>query len=160
MERDRGIANRARAQRAGLGEPRDELFETRERGRRHCAELAPELEVGNDLYEDEAIERRMLERGLAERPHARVDEIRGRVVRARHRVDRFAQHLEQSRRERFEQPVLRPEDAVDRARRGADRVGDRAHRRRVGALRIDEALGRGQQRAPRRVVVFLRSPHA
>ncbi len=159
MERDGGVADRAGAERAGFVDARDELFEARERRGRHRAELAAELQVGNDLYEDEAIQRGMVERGLPERAHARFDEIPGHVFGARHRVDRIAQHLEQARRERFEQAVLRPEDAVDRPRRRADCVRDGAYRRRVRAVGVDESLGRGQQGDPGRIVVLLRSAH-
>ena len=81
------------------------------------------------------------------------------IVGRGHGVDRLAQHLEQAAGERLEQALLGAEDAVHGAGGRADGVGHRPDRCRVGALLVDQPLGRVEQRLPGRVAVLPGSSH-
>jgi hypothetical protein len=127
---------------------------------RHLTELGSELEVRDDAQEDESIERRMGKRSTAERLQSRLHEVRGRVVGEWHGVNGGVDLFEEPRRQRFEEALLGPEDAVDGSGRGADLVGDRPDRRCVGPAGIDEPLGGGEEGRPGGVIVLLRPSHA
>jgi hypothetical protein len=113
--------------------------------RAHRQQLVRELESRDGALEGDAVQRRVLEDEPAVAVHADLDEVRGRIVRERERVERVAQELERPPREAAEQAPLGAEDAVDRSRRRAHVVRDGADRQRVRAGARHDRLGRVEQ---------------
>ena len=126
---------------------------------RDLTEPGPELQVGDDAEEHQAVQGRMPEHSPSETLETDFYEIIGGVVGHWHGVDGLVEGFEEAGRQRFEEALLRSEEAVDGTRRDARFVGDGSHRRRVGATGVDEALGPVQQCCPARLVVLSRSSH-
>ena len=132
--------------RARLGSPARPVRPALSCGRtrvRHLGECGPELQVGDDAEEHEAVQRRVLEgvrRNACRRPATRStagSSLTGTASIA------LTQYLEQARRQCFEQPLLGSEDAVD------GRVVVPPRRRRHGR-RPRRALPRRPGARPRR----------
>ena len=93
-------------------------------------------------------ERRVLEREASE-DERRLDEVGAWIVGRGQRLDVSLEKLEGAQAEGGEQPVLRSEQAVDRARRRAGVACHLAQREGVDAVLRDRALGRRRAALPR-----------
>jgi hypothetical protein len=94
------------------------------------------------------------------RPRAYLDEVGDDFVRLGEAGDGVGQVLERALRERVDQEaILRAEEAVDGARRGAGLLGGGADRERRRPALGDEPLRRRAERGARLLVVLPRPPH-
>jgi hypothetical protein len=74
------------------------------------------------------------------------DQVAGRIVGLREFVEPCMQELERLLGKGVDEPVLAPEEAVDRAARSADLAGDGADRKCSGPALGDDPLGGGDER--------------
>jgi hypothetical protein len=87
-------------------------------------------------------------------------EIASWIVGFGETVDLVVKPLERGLRERRDEPILRPEEAVHGARRGAGLVGDRTYGQRIGATVRHEPLGGSAERAACPFIVLSGAAHA
>ena len=158
MELERGLDDGVLAQQAGVAEPGDVLHEHGEGRVGGVADGLPRGQVGDVALDADRVQRGALG-GQAAEHESDLDQVGGRVVGRRQRIESGTQEVEGVHSERGDQPVLGAEQAVDGARGRTDLLCDAAYRERLDATGRHRALGRGQQRGGGALVVLPGAPH-
>ena len=140
MELERGLGDGVLAQQVGVGEPGDALDEHGEGRVGGVADGLPRGEVGDVALDADRVQRGALG-GQAAEHEPDLDQVGGRVVGGRQRVEPGAQEVEGADPERGDQSVFGAEEAVDSAGGRPGLLRDAADRECLGTAGLDRALG-------------------
>jgi hypothetical protein len=141
-----GLLDRPRSRQTSLLEPANARDDAAERGRGGSTGAARELRQGQRALHRDAEQPRMLDRKPTKDRHARLDQIRNRVIGGWELGNAGAERVKCPDSQGHQQALLGVIDAVDGARGGADARGDRACRQRGRATFVQDGFGRIQKR--------------